>query len=40
MRLNPEVQRFERDFTFDDFDTNMHDEWKDVIRQDLGFAPG
>ena len=34
-RLNPEVQRFERDFTFDDFDTNMHDEWKDASADRL-----
>lgn len=34
-RLNTEVQRFERDFTFDDFDTNMHDEWKDASADRL-----
>ena len=29
------MQRFERDFTFDDFDTNMHDEWKDASADRL-----
>ena len=38
-RLDKEVERFERDFSFDNFDTTDNDEWKDESSERL-MEPG